>query len=166
MMPIRRMLACALLLLLGAGDATAQRRQISLEATPVHGAIGYGWVASGRVTGIELGFGFPQVDRTLTPSDHDLLDIIHIGVFMRSPPARPITADGRLAVGLGELDGCSGCFPGAVLSASGGAFWGTRHVKIGPRVTTGWITEHGGTDSASGFFLYLRPVAVLFNYAW
>jgi hypothetical protein len=51
------------------------------------------------------------------------------------------------------------------VSASGGAFRGSRHVKIGARVSAGCITEHGGTDSASGFFVHLRPVALLFTYA-
>jgi hypothetical protein len=148
------------------GRAEGQRRQISLEATPFHGALAYGWVSPQRVVGVELGIGFPQVDRTLVPSEHDMLDITHVGVFARTPPGRPVTFDGRLAVGVGELDGCIGCFFGGVVSASGGAFWGGRHVKIGPRVTTGWISEHGGPDSASGFFLHLRPVALLFTYTW
>jgi hypothetical protein len=65
---VRKTLIALVALAALAHGAEAQRRQISLEATPVHGALAYGWVSPQRVVGLELGFGFPQIDRTLVPA--------------------------------------------------------------------------------------------------
>lgn len=158
--------ALLVLVLLGtvAGDVRAQAREMSLEANPIHGTLGYGWVrSSGLTAGLQVGFGFPQLDRTLAPADESFLDITHLGVFLRGNPARSITLDGRIQVGLAELRGCSGCLPGVFTGASAGVFWGWRHVKVGPRITAGVINEHG--DPAE-FVANLTPVALLFTYDW
>lgn len=158
---------CVALLTVGSIDvAGAQTRQVSLEMTPFHGTIGYGRVKARTVTGFELGFGFPEFDRTLEPSDHDLLDFFHLGAFVRSRPTKSVLFDGRIQLGGGELDGCSGCFPGLMLAVSGGVFVGSKRVKVGPRISAGWITEHGEAGSASGFVVNLRPVAVMLQYVW
>jgi hypothetical protein len=65
---VRRTHIALVALAVPATGAEAQRRQISLEATPVHGALAYGWVSPQRVVGLELGFGFPQIDSTLVPA--------------------------------------------------------------------------------------------------
>jgi hypothetical protein len=160
----RTMLMLLVLLAAAAADVSAQRRELSLEANPIHGTLGYGWVRSPTLTiGVQAGFGFPQFDRTLMPDDESFLDITHIGVFMRARPARSIALDGRIQLGLAELRGCSGCFPGIFTGASAGVFWGGRHVKVGPRITTGVIAEHG---ESTEFVVNLTPVALLFTYSW
>ena len=146
------------LLATAAADGRAQGRELSLEANPIAGTLGYGWARSPDLTiGLSFGFGFPQFDRTLAPSDESFLDIAHVGAFIRSKPARSITLDGRLQVGVAELDGCSGCFPGVFTGASGGVFWGWRRVKIGPRIAAGVMRERGATD----FVINLTPVSLL-----
>lgn len=152
------------LLVLASADLGAQRRQLSLELNPVHGTLGYGWtVAPTRFVGVELGFGFPQLDRTLAPADESLMDVLHVGAFVRSNPAKSVTFDGHAQVGLAELRGCSGCLPGVFTAVSGAAFFGGKHLKAGPRLTAGVINEHG--DPAA-FVLNLTPLAVLLSYTW
>src|SRR5690606_23376777 len=64
-----------LFVLFGAGGAHAQRRLVSIEANPIAGTVAYGWARSPTTFyGIELGFGFPQVDRTLAPDSGSFLD--------------------------------------------------------------------------------------------
>lgn len=152
------------LLALSAGAVRAQGRQLSLEATPVHGTLGYGWAtAPGRYVGLEVGFGFPQLDRTLEPTDETLMDFLHLGVFVRAQPMGAVALDGRVQAGLAELRGCSGCLPGAFTAVSGGVFFGGRYAKLGPRLTAGVIRENA--DPAA-FVLNLTPVAALFTYTW
>jgi hypothetical protein len=153
----------ALLVLTGA-DLSAQRRQLSLELNPVHGTLGYGWnVAPTRLVGVEVGFGFPQLDRTLAPADESFIDFLHVGGFVRSNPTKSVALDGHVQFGLAELRGCSGCLPGVFTAVSGAAFFGSRHLKVGPRLTAGVIKEDGNPSS---FVLNLTPVAVLLSYTW
>ena len=157
------MLVLALLVFTTA-DLAAQRRQIFLEFNPVHGTIGYGWAVSPtRFAGVEVGFGFPQLDRTLVPSDDDFLDIAHVGAFLRANPSDAVTLDGRVQLGLAELEGCSGGLPGVFTGVSGGAFFGGRRFKVGPRLTVGAMKESG--DPAE-LVVNLTPVAALFTYSW
>ena len=146
-----------------AAELTAQSRELSLEANPVAGTLGYGWAKpSGMTVGLTFGFGFPQLDRTLAPDGESFLDITHVGAFVRGHPARSITLDGRVQVGLAELRGCSGCMPGFFTGVSGGVFWGGRNVKIGPRIAAGAIREGRQTD----LVVNLTPVALLLTVDW
>lgn len=161
---MRSLAVLAVLASVSAADASAQRRELSLEANPFHGTLGYGWYRSpDRVMGIQVGFGFPQLDRTIVPDDESLLDIMHVGLFMRAKPTRSVALDGRVTIGLAELRGCSGCFPGAMAAVSGGAFWGGRNVKVGMRVTTGVVNDDRHPPE---FVLNVTPVALLFTHAW
>lgn len=156
-------LVLALLVATGA-DLAAQRRQVFLEFNPVHGTIGYGWALSPtRFAGVEVGLGFPQLDRTLVPSDKSFLDIAHVGAFLRANPSSAVTLDGRVQLGLAELEGCSGCLPGVFTGISGGAFFGGRRFKVGPRLTAGAMKESG--DPAE-LVLNLTPVAAVFTHTW
>lgn len=152
------------LLALASADLGAQRRQLSLEMNPVHGTLGYGWtVAPTRFVGVELGFGFPQLDQTIAPAGESLMDVLHVGAFMRSDPAKSVVFDSRVQVGFAELRGCSGCLPGLFTAVSGAAFFGGRYLKAGPRLTAGVIREH---DDPVSFVLNLTPVEVLLSYTW
>ena len=146
------------------GNLGAQRRQISLEINPVHATLGLGWAtARDNVVGVELGFGFPQLDRTLVPDDEDLIDFAHVGAFVRSNRSRMVTFDGRAQIGLAELRGCSGCLPGLLGAVSGGVFVGGKVAKVGARLTSGIIKER---NEPSTFVLNLTPIAGLFTFAW
>ncbi len=152
------------LLLLTSADLAAQRRQIFIEFNPVHGTIGYGWELSPtRFAGVEVGFGFPQLDRTVVPSDESFLDIAHVGAFLRVNPSDAIMLDGRVQLGLAELEGCSGCLPGVFTGISGGAFFGGRRFKVGPRLTAGAMKEGG---ELAELVLNLTPVAAVFTHTW
>jgi hypothetical protein len=160
---LRHVLVCAwLLLAISAADAAAQRRQLSLEANPFHGTLGYGWaVGPDRFAGLEVAFGFPQFDQTLDPADESLIDFVHVGAFLRTHPARSVALDARAKLGLAELRGCSGCLPGVFAALSGAAFFGGRHVKVGPRLTAGVIKE---SRDPTTFVLNLTPLAVLLTW--
>jgi hypothetical protein len=152
------------LLTLSAGEAYAQRRQLSLELNPIHATLGFGWsTASNHTMGMEVGFGFPQLDRTLAPAEEALIDFLHIGVFLRAQPMPSLSLDARAQSGLAELRGCSGCFPGLFTAVSGGVFWGGRYAKVGSRLSAGVIKEPG--DPAT-FVLNLTPIAALLTYMW
>jgi hypothetical protein len=152
------------LLALAGSDLCAQHRQLSLELNPVHGTLGYGWtVAPTRFVGVEVGFGFPQLDQTIAPAGESLMDVLHVGAFVRSDPAKSVTFDGRVQAGFAELRGCSGCLPGGFTAVSGAAFFGGRYLKAGPRLTAGVIKEN---DDPASFVLNLRPVEVLLSYTW
>jgi hypothetical protein len=162
----RFLTVCALILAAGPVAAYAQARQLSLEANPIHGTAGYSRERSpGVYVGLEVGFGFPQLDRTLHPSsgDLELLDIMHIGAFVRREPSRSVALDARIQVGLGELDGCSDCFLGLLTGVSGGAFWGGKNVKVGTRIMGGTIKEF---NHPVAWVVRWTPVAGLITYRW
>jgi hypothetical protein len=161
---IRGVAVLLLLLTLSATEAGAQRRQLSLELHPIHATLGVGWAtAPERMIGLEAGFGFAQLDRTLVPSEETLLDFLHLGLFLRSQPASWLSLDARVQSGLAELGGCSGCLPGVLTALSGGVFVGGRNVKLGSRLSAGEIKEPG---VPSAFVLNLGPVAVLLTHRW
>lgn len=149
----------------------AQRHHLTLEATPVHGTLGFGWaVGAHRFAGIELGVGVPQIDRTLIPDDDrnvdgdpSFLNLAHLGGFLRFTPAGPLAADLRAMVGIATFDGCSDCLPGGYLGGSAGAFVGWRHVKFGARLIAGVVKE--GSNPSRGF-VNLTPFAILVLIDW
>lgn len=144
-----------------ASELLGQGRQLSLEANPVHGTLGLGWPSGSRLIGIQLGVGFPQLDRTLAPSDESLIDFFHLGVFVRAQPTNRVAIDGRWQIGLAELRGCSGCLPGFFTALSSGVFVGWRHAKVGARLAGGIIKEQSDPTT---FVLNLTPFAVLFTF--
>ncbi len=84
-------------------------------------------------------------------------------LFVRSNPTKSVTFDGHAQLGFAELRGCSGCLPGVFTAVSGAAFLGGRHLKVGLRLTAGFIKER---SDPSFFVLNLTPVAVLLSYTW
>jgi hypothetical protein len=54
----------------------AQCSQLALEANPFRGTLSYArQSAPGWHVGMEVGFGFPQIDRTLFPEEGDFFDL-------------------------------------------------------------------------------------------
>jgi len=121
-------------------------RQLSLEANPFHGTIGFCTrVAPNWRLGFDAGFGFPQIDRTITPSDRDLLDFVHVGGLARYAPPGPWSADLGLRAGLAELGECQSgdCFPGAYLGISAGVFVGWPWIRFGPHLLAARVAKSG-----------------------
>lgn len=146
--------------------APAQRNQLGLEANPFHGTLSYArQTAPGWHVGVQVGFGFPQVDRTLAPEEGDFFDLLHLGPFVRVEPSDHLAMDLGLRVGAGDLRECeaSDCWPGLYTGASAAVMVGWRRFKVGPRLTAGWIDEpaHPRTGFAS-----LSPVNFLFVHGW
>jgi hypothetical protein len=150
----------AILFILLSVPAPLAGQHYSLEANPIHGTAGYGWQRGEQtVVGVQIAFGFPQLDRKLVPDDEeDLVDFAHVGVFARYRPSNVVAVDGALRLGLAELYGCSGCLPGILSAISGGVFVGGRNVKVGARLTGGVIAEDGG---GTNFVVNLTPFALL-----
>jgi hypothetical protein len=116
--------------------ASAEAQRFGLEVTPVHCTVSYGWpAAAGTLRGLQAGFGFPQFDRQLLPSDGELIDFLHIGGFIRSDVSRALLVDSALRIGLAELRGCSGCLPGVLAAGSTGILVGGRRLKVGLRAS-------------------------------
>jgi hypothetical protein len=168
---MRRPLLAPALLLVFAGAAEAQRNELTLEVNPFHGTLGYGRGAGGWRFGGEVGFGFPQADRVLAPDlpeedriSDEFLHFIHLGAFGRYTPSDHVGLDAAAHVGLADLRSCSGdCWPGLFYGGSSSVMVGWRHVKLGPRLTGGWIDEPGHPTT---FVLALTPLAIRGSFSW
>src|SRR6476646_6689474 len=65
------------------------RNHFAIEATPIHGTLSYARGPESDVrAGVEVGFGFPQIDLSLAPKGHEFTQIAHVGVFGRFAAAR------------------------------------------------------------------------------
>jgi hypothetical protein len=144
----------------------AQCSQLALEANPFRGTLSYArQSAPGWHVGMEVGFGFPQIDRTLFPEEGDFFDLFHLGPFLRFSPSEHASVDLGLRLGVADLHECgaSDCWPGLYAGASAAFMVGWRSFRIGPRVTAGWIRESG--EPTTGF-VSLAPVNLLVLYSW
>lgn len=163
---MRRMCGGVVALMLLAQPITAQRNQLSLEANPFRGTLGYARQSAAEWhAGVSIGFGFPQVDRTLAPADGDFLDLFHLSPFVRFSPSVNAAYEAGLRLGFGDLHPCRGsdCLPGLYYGVSGAALFGWRSFKVGPRLTAGVMREGG--EPATGF-LGLSPVNLLVTHSW
>ena len=147
--------------------STGQAKQVSLEANPWRGTIGYArQVAEGWYLGGEVGLGIPQIDRTLAPTGHneDFFDIFHIGPTARYKPDDRLLVIGTLRFGLADLQECSGdCFPGGYIASSVGFFLGWHSLKFGARAVVGRIWK--SSQPATGF-LSVSPINVVWVHYW
>jgi hypothetical protein len=145
-----RALAAGALLLLGVRPAAAQRRQVTIDLRPIAGAVAYAWpVAPGRLLGVEAGFGFPQVEQTLTPRGEgfgDFEEYLHLAMFLRLVRSERVEGDVGLRASVADVTTCqtSDCLPGLFGGAYASAFYGRRRVKVGAMVMAGRATEPGG----------------------
>lgn len=148
--------------------------EFTIEASPFRGSVGWARaVAPGRLLGLELGVGVPQVDRTLHPGkgrrsdttvdDPAFEELLHLGAFLRLRPHSRMEVDAGLRVGLADLWECtaSDCWPagwagGYLQPMVGGDRW-----KVGTRLVAGRVgeAEEGGPDSAT-FAVALTPLVV------
>ena len=145
-------MAAAALILLGA-RAAAQDRQVTVDLRPIAATVGYAWrVAPERLVGVEGGFGFPQIEQTLTPRGEgfrDFEEYLHLALFARFVASERLEGDLGLRASVADVTSCdaSDCLPGLFGGAYGSAFYGRRRLKVGALVVTGRAKAPGGRGS-------------------
>jgi len=152
-----------------AAPVHAQRNEATLEASIFRGTVGYARATSPRTyVGVEVGFGFPQIDRTLVPAQDtlgrpDFEEYLHIGVFVRQKLTDRIEVDAGLRGSIVDLWSCSSsdCW----FELFGGGYVqpmvGWQRVKFGMRLSAGWVTEREeGTPQGNSFSVGLAPFLV------
>ena len=127
----------------------AQRNEVTIEGSVVRGTVGYARAGSARIyLGIELGFGFPQIDRTLAPAPDsvgspDFEEYLHVAPFIRYKASDRFEIDAGIRASVADLWPCdaSDCWP----ALFGGVYLqpmiGFRKFKVGSRLTAGVIAE-------------------------
>lgn len=156
--------------------ARAQNREVTLEASVLRGALGYArHVSPTTLLGVELGLGFPQFDRTLEPPGDeatgtpDFEEFLHLAALVRVRPASSLEIDTGLRASIADLWECtaSDCWPAVFGGAYVQPMVGGRRLKVGARVTAGWIAEgmEGGPDSST-FVVGLNPFIVRLTLPW
>lgn len=156
--------------------ADAQRNEATLEASVIRGALGYAREMSPRaLIGVEIGFGFPQIDRTLEPAtdedtgEPDFEEYLHVALFARFRGSDRFEIDTGVRGSIADLwsSTASDSWP----SLFGGAYVqpmiGGRTVKVGTRLTAGWIGDspEGGPEGST-FVVGLVPILVRATVRW
>jgi hypothetical protein len=168
-------LAAATSLLFFSGPVNAQQNEVALEASFVRGALSYAReVRPNLRAGIELGFGFPQLDRTFVPEQDslgspDFEEYLHVGAFLRIAPSRHFEVDVGARVSIVDLWACgaSDCWPPPFLGVYAQPMIGWRRIKFGMRFITGIVfeTEEGTPDGSTGV-LGMNPFLVRYTLPW
>ncbi len=125
--------------------------------------------------GAEAGFGFPQIDLTLTPKnrdaqgDPDFEEYLHAALFTRLRPSPYVEVDLGLRGSVADLWPCtaSDCWPALFGGAYVQPMFGGTRFKVGARIATGWIREsmEGELDSST-FVVGLAPLLVRLTVPW
>jgi hypothetical protein len=165
-----------LLLAVAAPPATAQRHEATLEGSVFRGAIGYArQVAPRSLLGAEVGFGFPQIDRTLTPATNPetggpkFEEFLHVAAFLRHQPTTSFEVDTGLRASMADLWTCtvSDCWPAPFAGAYVQPMVGGWRIKVGARLTAGWIGESAEGGPRSGTFTAgLTPFIIRATLPW
>ncbi|MGH7480849.1 MAG: hypothetical protein ACRELV_01735 [Longimicrobiales bacterium] len=165
---------CCALVVIGL-PASAQSNQVTLDVSVIRGTVGYARAVHPAVhLGLEAGFGFPQLDRTLVPDqnasgDPDFEEYLHLAAFARLARSEHFEVDLGVRGAIADLWPCgaSDCLP----TLFGGVYVqpmvGWRRLKFGPRLTFGWIgdAEPGVTDGATGV-IGLSPLNARYTLPW
>jgi hypothetical protein len=169
------LLAFVVVALTAPADASAQRNQVTLEASVFRGALGYAWrVAERAHIGVEAGFGFPQIDRTLVPEqdargEPDFEEYLHGALFVRVAPSEHVEMDVGARASIVDVWECgaSDCWPVGFLGVYAQPMVGWRRVKFGIRLTGGWAgeTAPGRPDGWTGI-VALNPLIARVSLAW
>jgi hypothetical protein len=165
---MRFILAAGVLFLLPMLAHAQDERQITVEASVFRGTVGYARAVSRVVlVGAEAGFGFPQIDRTLHPTEERwygearFSEFLHVGGYLRHQVAARWSYDVGARAGFVDLWSCvaSDCWPGTFVGAYVQPMFGNGRWSVGPRVTTGWVAEaQDGGDKT--FVVSLAPLNV------
>lgn len=159
------------LLMLGLATATpalGQRNELAVDASIFHVTAGYARVAGPRVLiGIEVGAGLPQINRTLTPATDqpgqpDFAEFLHVGAFARFAPTDRFEVDTGLRGSVADLWECtaSDCWPQPFAGAYVQPMFGWTRVKVGGRLTAGWIGESRESSDGTTFLAALSPFII------
>ena len=157
------------MLMASATPLWGQGRELTVEASVLRGAVGYAWQTTPRLLwGIEAGFGFPQIDQTLTPGDPDddgdpdFEEYLHAALFTRLRPSPRFEIDAGVRGSYGDLWSCSAsdCWPAPFGGAYVQPMVGGARFKVGVRLTAGWIGETEDSSDASTFLVGLAPLIV------
>ena len=157
----------------------AQRNEVTVEGSFTRGAVGYARASSAKLyIGVEVGFGFPQLDRTLVPEQDtlgqpDFEEYLHIAPFIRYKASDNFEIDAGLRGSIADLWPCgaSDCWPALFGGVYVQPMVGFRRIKIGGRLTTGIILE-GEPDTRlrqgdkSTGVLSLAPFLVRATFPW
>ena len=157
------------MLMAWAAPLWGQGREVTVEASVFRGAVGYGWQTSPRLLwGIEAGFGFPQIDQTLTPGDPDddgdpdFEEYLHAALFARLRPSPRFEVDAGVRGSFGDLWSCtaSDCWPAPFGGTYVQPMIGGTRFKVGARLTAGWIGETEDRPDSSTFLIGVTPLIV------
>jgi hypothetical protein len=142
--------------------AAQTRNQLAIEATPIHGTLSY---ARGPATdvraGFEVGFGFPQIDLSLAPKEHDFVQIAHVGVFGRFAPAKAMQLDLGVRAGFSDVSELGADdFPDPYAAVTSAIVLGRGRFTFGARVSAGYAFPYG--DPAT----FVAGVSPIVRYTW
>ncbi|MEP6836234.1 MAG: hypothetical protein ABJB74_22785 [Gemmatimonas sp.] len=140
----------------------------SIEANPIRGTLSYTRFASPKWEfGVSAGFGFPQADQTLSgKKGADFRDYLNIGAIARTHFANDhalLELGARAGVADYFVCTASDCWPQAYVGPSVLAAVGGRRVKVGTRLTAGWIA---GAGHDADVFASVSPVNLLVSWRW
>jgi hypothetical protein len=166
----------AVCLLAIATPAAAQRNQVTIDASVIRGTVGYARAIKPKTyAGIEIGFGFPQIDRTFSPSPDstgspDFEEYLHVGVFVRVAPSANFEVDAGIRAAIADLWSCgaSDCWPAPFVGAYVQPMAGWQKFKVGPRLVAGWIneTEAGLNNEGGTGVVALNPFTARLTLPW
>ena len=150
---MKRLGMVAALVMLHASPMAAQEQHVTIDASVLRGTVGYARQAGAKAyVGLEIGFGFPQLDRTLRPAEDstggpDFEEYLHVGAFVRLVPSDRFEVDLGVRGSVADLWECtvSDCWPATFAGMYVQPMIGWSRIKFGPRLTAGWIRE-GKTD--------------------
>lgn len=175
MTPPHRCLTALTLLLLVSSPLPAQRNQVTVEASVLRGTLGYARrLAPSAYAGVEAGFGFPQLDRTLRPAessefDPDFQEYLHLGVFVRYAPSPHLEVDTGMRGSIADMWECgaSDCWPNAFAGVYLQPMVGWRRLKFGPRLVAGSLSEKPpGQGGGWTTVVALNPLTARLTIPW
>lgn len=156
--------------------AAAQRNQVTIDASVIRGTVGYARAIKPKAyAGIEIGFGFPQIDRTFHPSQDatdgpDFEEYLHVGIFVRAAPSEHFEGDAGIRASIADLWPCdaSDCWPAPFVGAYIQPMAGWQKFKVGPRLVAGWINEdqEGTTGRGNTGVVALNPLTARLTIPW
>ena len=125
--------------------AAQTRNHLAIEATPFHGTLSYARGPESDVrAGIEVGFGFPQIDVTLAPGRHEFTQIAHVGVFGRFAAAKALQLDLGVRAGFSDVrDLGADDFPDPYAAATSALVYGKGRFTVGARLSAGYAFPYG-----------------------
>jgi hypothetical protein len=160
--------------LITVSPVSAQRSEMTLEASVFSGTLGYAWhIVPRLLVGIEAGLGIPQMNLALHPQSDPVAgepyfgELLHIGVMVRTKAGDRFEIDAGARGAVADLWPCqaSDCWPELFYGGYVQPMIGWRRIKFGARLSAGWVTEgEDGTSQGTTFAVGLAPLLVRFTF--